>query len=333
QKISSDLRTARFLSSLEDAKLTPPQAKRFLENYQMKLREYRRLFLTPDMKIYYNLAKHLENISLEKWVITFYQFEKFPVIKLSGRLRRELGDKLNKIDREVKMVNDFPSEEIAKIFYKVNTTFHSLFFSTYKDLNSRDLEFGEISTDLENSFREITKKTGGELIVSNKLEVSIKKIEQSVDSYYMLTYSPTNDSKIGKIDVRVKGNNYKAFFDDNIRADYINDYIKKREREITEVRFKKISFKDKRLHLDITGVMMRKIGKILKGQIMLQISIRNDIGENIFNKTKMLNTRKDELNIKISMNWLKKGTYNLILEIVDLFTYKTIFNYRKIEVK
>ena len=64
----------------------------FLRDYLRIWREYKKNYLIPDIDSYYNFAKLLEKIDLEKWVITFYQFEKFPEIKFSGRLRNEIID-------------------------------------------------------------------------------------------------------------------------------------------------------------------------------------------------------------------------------------------------
>jgi len=340
QKIRNDLNTARFLSGLEKSnsingsvKLGPLEAKRFLENYEMILKEYRKRFLTPDINIYYNFAKHLENISLEKWVITFYQFEKFPVIKLSGRLRSELGARLDKIDRQVRMIDSFPSEEIAKLFYKVNTTFHSLFFTTYENINSRDLKFGEISTDLENSFREITKKTGGSLIVSNNLKISMKKLEESVDSYYMLTYSPNTSIRKSRIHVKVKTPGYRVYYDDNMRANYISEYLKKRKSELTNIRLEKLSFNKGNLEFSLNGIMLREIKKKIIGSIRIHLQIKEISGDILYDKSKNIQTENPKVSFKIGFHWLKEGTFDLILEIVDLFTNKTIFNYKKVEIK
>jgi len=339
QKIRSDLMQARNLSNIGgrnssgERPMSIMRAKRFVENYSQILKEYRRLFLTPDIGVYYNFARYLEKIDIEKWVIIFYQFEKFPTIKISGRLRRELGDAVDSIDRMVEMVDEFPSKEIAKIFYKVNATFHTLFFTTYEDINSRDIELKTISTDLENSFREITKKTGGELVISNKLDISLEKIVEKEDIYYMLTYSPNSSGKAGKIKVKIDNSNYKVYYDDNIRADYITYFLKKRESEVTTVKLNDLIFDNKRLTFSIKDIMRRKSGKLLTGKVKVHISIKSSSGIELFNKSKVMNAEKNKVRISIGIKWLKSGKYDLIVDVLDILTGKSAFEYKRIEVK
>ena len=338
QKIRSDLMRARNLSNIGggDSRGERPmslmQLKRFVENYSQLLKEYRRRFLTPDIGAYYNFARYLEKIDIEKWVITFYQFEKFPTIKISGRLRREIGSAVDSIDRMVEMVDEFPSKEIAKIFYKVNATFHTLFFSTYEDINSRDMELKTISTDLENSFREITKRTGGELVISNELDISLKKIVEKEDVFYMLTYSPDGSGKPGKIKVKTDNPNYKVFYDDNIRADYIADYLKKRESEIPLIKFERIGFTGKKLSLKIRDMMQRKIDGKLCGRVKIHIIIKDSKGNNLFDKSNILKTINKEININIGFGWMKSGKYDFVIDVFDLYSGRSAFEYKSVEV-
>ncbi len=340
QKVNQDLKNAWFQSSLDgggsfdgSARMNALEAKRFLENYEYILKEYRKKYLTPSIDVYYNFANHLEKIDIEKWVITFYQFEKFPTFKLSGRLRSQLGDRLNYIDRKIKMVNDFPSEEISKLFYKVNTTFHSLFFTTYENTNSRDLALTTISTDLENSFREITKITGGDLIVSNKLELSLEKIVEKEDVYYMLTYSPPVPGRSGKVSVQLENKKYDVHFDNNIRADYISRYLKNQELKLSAIKIKNCSFINKKLLITLEDIMMRKIKGKKRGRVKIHLLIKDKNGEKIFDQIKTIETSRSAIDFIIGLNWMEKGEFNLIIDVTDLLTGKSVFYYKVIRLR
>ncbi len=326
----------------------------FLRDYLRIWREYKKKYLIPDIDGYYNFAKLLEKIDLEKWVITFYQFEKFPEIKFSGKLRNEIIDligelqssgwsegvaksriiskQLRRIDRELRVSLDFSYEEVSKLFYKVNTTFYSLFFSTYADMNSEDFELSEISTDLENTIREITKRTGGELIVSNDLSKSLDQVVKKEDIYYMLTYSPTNPKHKGKIKVLANNKDFKILYDNNIRTDYINEYIKKKK-EVASIKIDNANFESKELQLTIKDIKQIKSNDKISGKILLHLSINSEDGEKIYNKVKNLITQKNKIEIKVKFAWLKSGKYDLLIDATDLLTGKSTFEYLKLHIK
>ena len=122
---------------------------------------------------------------------------------------RTLSTLLMKINIALSATTDFPAEEISKLFYKVNTVFHSIFIRTTKSILSQDLEYKRVSTNLENSFREITEKTGGALISSGNISKSVQKLTEKEDILYMLTYSPPEGRKVGKIKILTK--NHEIF--------------------------------------------------------------------------------------------------------------------------
>ncbi|MCK4835511.1 MAG: hypothetical protein KAT17_02695, partial [Candidatus Aminicenantes bacterium] len=143
QRVKQAINLARFKAMLtrseNSAILIADDVILFLENYLAIWKDYKGKYLIPDVDAFYNFSQLLEKINLEKWVISFYQFEKFPELKLTGDIRngieilifdlqmnrsedaaksRILSRLLNTIDRELKVSNDFPSEEISKLFYK-----------------------------------------------------------------------------------------------------------------------------------------------------------------------------------------------------------------------
>ncbi|MCK4835415.1 MAG: hypothetical protein KAT17_02195, partial [Candidatus Aminicenantes bacterium] len=122
--------------------------RKFLEVWKI----YKKKYLIPDINKYYNFARFIKNIDKEKWVINFYQFEVFPDIIISSdsmlRIQRLIGGwqvsenqeltsfsrilsrQMIEIEKELSVARDFPSEEVAKIFHNVDTTFHSIFMKT-----------------------------------------------------------------------------------------------------------------------------------------------------------------------------------------------------------
>lgn len=317
--------------------------KNTLENYLRIFLEYRDRYLTPNIDEYYYLAKHLENIIQEKWVINFYQLALFPrlsnvskrflweaVYELQSNERAEdapYSTVLTRLINDIEIAQDgatgFPAEDVSKLFYKVDATFHSIFMHTFKVISSQELDYKQVSTDIENSLRELTKKTGGTLIDSNNLESALDTISVKEDVYYMLTYAPKNPKRVKKIKVKVSDQKYDVLYDNNMRADYITEYINKKEAEIPDVQIQDLIFKRKKLSLVIANFMMKKSQNQNSGLINVKIRIKDSTSKILYDKSKNLKPQKNSITISIGFDWLKEGEYDFIVEVKDILTGKS----------
>ena len=246
----------------------PAQIISFLKYYLSTWKEYKKKYLLPDISTYYNFTNFLAKINKEKWVINFYQIEMFPKMKLTGELRQQIESITNQmlstdgegvqyarmilnllkdIELELNVARDFDADEINKFFYKNDATCHSIFSWIRKETGSQDLEFSTVSTDIENSLREITSKTGGSLIKSNNLKTALNSIAQQEDTFYMLTFAPSDPDKVGRIRVEVNNKRYRVIYDNNTRADYVREYVEKKNATIPTIMINSISFKNRQL--------------------------------------------------------------------------------------
>jgi len=321
----------------------------YLSNYMRIWREYKTRFLTPDISKYYKFAKFLEKIKLEKWVISFYQFERFPrlapnaisamVDPIIARLRLDKDGEsiafvqiLEKLERDLIITLNcellFPTKEISKLFYKVNTTFHTIFIPTISEsFNNR------VATALENNLREITKRTGGTLLTTSNLEVGLEKIIEVEDVLYLLTYAPEDESSTGKLKIKVNNKKYKVLYDDNMRADYITRYLNKRKQKDKTIEIQDIKFFKKKLVFDLKNYTLNKIENNNSGKIGVQITIK-DVNSNIlYSKKRIVTPKKVTTNISVDFKWLNPGRYDLMLDVIDHLKGKAVFEYLKIEVK
>jgi len=326
------------------------QTLRFFQKYILLWEEYKKKYLIPDLDTYYNFAGFLEKINLEKWVINFYQVEMFPQFKpitsmqlddliyklLASNTAEDINNArmlyryIRKTQKAFRAADDFPSEEISKIFLKANTTFHSIFFRTYREMVSDTaIELERISTDIENSLREITMKTGGELIVSNKINTALNKIEEKEDILYMLTYSPEDPGKNKKIAVKVKNKDYKIYYDDNFRADYLREYLEKKKINQPFIKIQKLEFKGKTLSMVISDFFMKKKAGIFSGEMSVKIIIKTSAGEILLEKEKKIQASEDTVSISLLLNWLKQGEYNIIVNAKDQLTDKVAVDFLK----
>ncbi len=320
----------------------------FLDRYLASWIEYKRKYLLPDIDKYYNFANFLEKIDKEKWVINFYQIEMFPKMKYSGELRRQIEDIINElmttrseesfywqtlsailteIDEELNVAKDFHADEISKLFYKIDATCHSVFCGIQKEALSQDLEYRRVSTDIENSLREITTKTGGALISTNDLESALHSISEKEDIHYMLTYAPQDAKKIGEIKVLVNNKNYDVFYDNKMRADYIKEYLDKKSALNPQIKLDDISFKEKKLFMAIGDFLMQPTKEGDRGRISVRVHITDAADKVVFEKSRLLSPEKKVTTITIDFDWLGKGEYNVLIDVSDMLTGKTAMDF------
>lgn len=329
----------------------------FLTKYLLLWKEYKDRYLVPDMDKYYNFAKFLEKIRAEKWVISFYQVEIFPKLQLSGDLRRsidltidswlmgrsedianarKLSAKINRVDRELSAAENFPAEDISKLFYKVGATFHSVLMRVSKETDVADLEYKGISTDIENSLRDITAKTGGELMATNDLESALSKVIEKEDICYMLTYAPDNPGKTGKISVELNRKEYRKYeviYDKNMREDYIRAYLTRKSAENPTVELRDVTFRKNTLSFTVGDFLLKEKGKARSGQLSIHILIKNKGNEPVYDKSNRIEAREETIALSLGFDWLQKGEYSIIMEIRDLLTGKSASHFLQPTIK
>jgi VWFA-related protein len=300
---------------------------------------YKLRYLIPDINKYYNFARLLKNIDKEKWVINFYQFEVFPNILVNGESMRRINNmaanfqasadgkmstfgrmiekKMMTLDKEMSLAKDFPSEEVAKIFHNVDTTFHSIFMKTSITTLMQDIEYREIATELESSLRAITDRTGGKLLVSNKLDNALDQISEVEDVYYVLTYAPKNPDKVGKIKVKLNNHKYKLVYSPNLRTGYLAQFLEEKQIEGKNPDIRDLKFNQGKLVFGVTDFTWKeKEGGILS----IHIRIEDQQGKTVFDEEKTVKATQKKINIALNIKGIEKGEYDVVIDVVDLFT-------------
>jgi VWFA-related protein len=340
RSIEQNLNITQFRMKLKSrGNMNPDYLHEFLKSYLQAWQDFKRRYLTLELDKFYYFSRHLERIRKEKWVLNFYQLEQFPQIALGSDIEREINTYISNmeesqsptliaqgrilrklqqsIEMEMKVTRDFPAEEASKLFYKVNATFHSFFMRAFYDAGNPELEFHSVASDIENSLRSLTEATGGTLVSSNDIETSLASIGEKADDYYLLTYEPTNAKKIGKIKVTVKDKKYKVLYDNNIRADYINEYLKKRDRENPSVKITELSFQKKKLSFVIRDFSLARIKGETAGLLMVRIRIMNDREQSLFDQSKSLKSAKKTFSLSLDFDFLASGKYDIIVDVLD----------------
>jgi hypothetical protein len=359
-KIETYLDIHDFRVQLSRRDQPPMRLLDFLKKYLLTWNEYKKQYLTPRVDRFYYFSRYLENVKSEKWVFNFYQFELFPKIRFSSEtmdkireianilmqsrdssdntLGKMINNLMNQILIDLNVQKGFPVDEIAKLFYKVDATFHSFFIRSVNKTVTNDLEYDEVASGIENTLKEITRITGGENITSNDLVKSIETVSQMEDIYYILTYVPRAPQKEGKLKIKVRDKRYKVLYDDNFHADYITAYLEELEEKIQtpDIVIDDFSFEGEVLVFTVRDYLMRQVegkpGPV--GRMKVRIRLIDKKNNPLFDQEKLLTAQKAELKISLgAFKGIKRGEYDFTIDAVDLFTGKEANSHHQVRVK
>jgi hypothetical protein len=310
---------------------TGPKTAHFIDDFERVWNQYARKYLIPDVSNYYKFADFLKDINDEKWVIVFQQREVFPQLRGFSDLERNLESyafrnryfkfKLQKFRKMFMVADKVPIEKIKEVFFRANATFHVLLLKTHRSTLSRNLEMREVASDYEETFKAISRATGGGVILSNNLAQSLDSISQRKDVYYVLSYRPTdNKSKQGarKIKVKVTGNGrYSVYHTGNYRPagpeSGVGDKFK--------IDIRDFVFKDGAMNFRLVNYVQRPVNGKNAGVIDVKIIIMGPGSEElVYEKSRTLNAHNLETKLSIGFDFLKPGSYQLLLDVQDRFT-------------
>jgi len=332
-----------------------------LQKYVRTWNQYKKQYLVPRVEQFYYFARYLEKLKTEKFVLNFYQFEFYPKLRFGSEIMHGvrqvssvlsntndgvlvaqghmINNLLNQLQSDYDLNKGFPNEEISKLFYKVDATFHSFFIKAQNPAVLDDFDYRNLSSDLENVLKGITDITGGKNITSNDLVNSLDIVSEVEDVYYILTYAPQDPQKTGKLKIKVNNRKYKVLYDNNFRADYINDYFKSlgKNLEIPDIKIGDFSFDRKILAFAVTDYLMRKKKEENKqpvGMMKIRIRLVNRDNVSLFDQEKVLTAQKDEMKISLgAFTKIKKGQYDFLIDAVDMFTGKEDNFHQKVTVR
>jgi hypothetical protein len=339
--------------------LRPERLIAFLKKYLLTWNEYKRKYLTPPVDRFYYFSRYLEEVKTDKWVFNFYQFDLFPKISIDSQTMntirgissqlinsREAGlhamgrliyTLLNQLMVDLNVSSSFPTEDISKLFYKVDAAFHSFFIKNTERVSLSDLEYEEVASDIEKTLKEITDITGGKSITSNNLVKSIDTVSELEDVYYILTYVPRNPEKAGKLKIKVKNKKYRVLYDNNFRANYINEYIQKLEERIKtpEIKIENFSFQGKVLVFTVKDYLMKETGSKPVGRMKLRIRLTgSDEVLMLYDQEKICIAKNNEMKVSLgAFKRIARGEYHFFIDATDLLTGKQANIHHNIVVK
>jgi hypothetical protein len=354
QQVRHDIDQNRLLIQWDNtSQFRAPPVIGLLERYLDVWRDFKRKYLVPDLDKFYNFAHHLEKIKAEKWVLNFYQVEMFPKMKIGGSIRRQIDSMavdlesqgsaathfgrairrlLETIDHESDLANEFPAEQIGKMLIRVDTTYHCFISRVTREGLSEDLEYKKVASDLENSLREITLRSGGEVTSTGDIGSALHAIEDKEDIYYVLTYAPQSPGHRGKIKIKINDARARLLYDDNLRSDYIAEYVQKRKLADPAIQLQGLSFAEGKLHFNISDFRMEEEKKKPAGQLVVVLRIRDSRNVLVYDNSRSINAREKTISTTIGFDWLAAGRYIFFIEVHDLLGGRTAMDVLPVEI-
>ena len=300
---------------------------RFFENYQSAWDAYRRQYLMPDVAFYQTLAGKVRTIGAEKWAICFQQRDLFPELKSASRLETEIRNWVDSqitpedqirarmvqarqqdLQRRLALSELVSSDLFRDIFLSADVTFHLVLLKSFRTLQDQDFELEEIGQDYEESFRKISRATGGYLALSNRPAEALQEAVGTEDYHYLLVYSPADISAQQKreIEVRVKRS--------GAEVNFLKNYVAAGPPPITIANFKSGA---KTISFSLLHYQMGKSEGGIRGLADVKITIFDEHSKTVFDEGKTLDLIKKETHISLHFGQLKSGDYFVIIQTFD----------------
>ncbi|MCK4836355.1 MAG: hypothetical protein KAT17_06945 [Candidatus Aminicenantes bacterium] len=318
--------------------------KSSLTGYLNALQIYIQKYFYPNVNRYRKLLAKLKNFPGEKWIIHLYQMGRIPrlskknrsaITKMIRNLTRrdwteawmdeiDYAKQLKKlqadIDDALKISPQFPSDKITDLLYIYNWTFNSIFLAGSNNMNSTDSGSDNLGEKIKKKWQEVSEKTGGCFIDSNKSESMPVSLENVNDAFYLLSFNPENLKPTVKIKIEPRDPGYQIFYSTAITPGVSSKSDREGIPEIWNPRIRDIAFKQNKLSVIVSNLPPEKTEKSREGELKVQIEIVDQQNRIVFNEQRNLLTKNDTIGITVNIDWIKRGKHTVIIEITDLFS-------------
>jgi len=269
-------------------------------------------YLTFNKNLLIKLSDSLKKINAEKWGMVFYQEPVFPntLIKQLTEMRRKFTLEFSLPDKFFRQI-----KKIKKAFINANITFHLLLIP--KSIKNREMflkytDDKNIYSGWRDAFYQITKSTGGEVVLGSDLKTSIEKSIEQEDIYYMITYSPEHSIKNKrKILIKSKERKIKLIYSDKISVN-INK----------KITIKKLKYNSPVLKIFLTNYQQFFNNGTLTGDISISLIIENKKSGYITATNKRVTPAGDESEISLKMRFPKDSSFKINVKIRDNYSKK-----------
>ena len=294
---------------------------------------------------YIKIADYLKSQDVEKWVLNFFQVGIFPRLKLHGQIQSviNLYIETNREDQapDIRMkalimqlvpkledVDKWMVDNISRLFVDSGATVHTL-LRRPKNTNFMDhYEYQPISTDAESILREIAKLTGGSLVQGKSTAEFVDEISLKEDIYYMLTYAPENEEvKDSSLRVTINSNkDYRLAYDNKRKPQRFRKIMEKIKEYNPQIKIGNICLVSDVLSVKVSQVKTVPVGNrddARVGRIAAKVMIMDCDSRVTWETEKYYKCKESESLFLMDIPSLKKGNYNVLVEVRDLLSWNT----------
>lgn len=265
------------------------------------------------------LARALKSIKEEKWALVFFQPLRYPMLRTDLNLNTDDPGEIAFLD---KLINDqlvegmtdanFPQlKDIQQAFIAANATFHVLQppASEVKRFSSNSFKETPVHSNWEETFRQISKATGGIVASGSQLEEILDNVMEREDIYYELSYAPGEwKEKKRSLKVSLLHNDCTVF------------YVRKAEvSEQDLVTLDQMTFLQPILKFCISNFQRIVESDRMQGHLSITVTATSAEGKNI-QYTKELTIEEAESIVSLRLNFPRPGTYRIVVEVLDRLT-------------
>ena len=119
----------------------------------------------------------------------------------------------------------------------------------------------------------------------------------------------------------------------DVREDISERYIGKKESEKKDIIIQGVKFSERILSIKVNNFVMKKTGEKMSGNMAVNVVIKNDRGEFIFEKEKHLFPDNKEIDILFDLRNLIVGKYDVLVDVNDINSGRSAFKYTRIKAK
>lgn len=319
--------------------------REFFTNYLLIFEQFKKGYFDMAREQYIKIAEYLKSQDVEKWVLNFFQLGMFPRLKLHSQIQSvlDLYIEMTREDQvpDIRMkalimelvpkledVDKWMVDNISRLFVDSGATVHTLLRKP-KNTNSLDhYDYQPISTDSESILREIAKLTGGSLVQGKNVAEFVNEISLKEDIYYMLTYEPDSDEiKDSSLRVTINSNqNFRLAYDSKRKPRHFRKIIAKIKEYNPQIKIVSIRLSNDILSVKVSQVKTvpldsRDDGKI--GRIAAKVMIMDSESRVAWETEKYFKCKEIESIFLVKIPSLKKGNYNVLVEVRDLLSWNS----------
>lgn len=262
---------------------------------------------------------------INHWITKLSESELLDELDYEKTIRNLLG----KIDDVFNFSEINILSNMINFAYSWDTPVLSVYVSPDTGTKKRDNRAKTTAVRIENLWKKISNFTGGSYLELTDIESSINSILSREETSYMLSYRP--DSSENKSSIRITSSNrgLQLVYNTGLHTEEVDQTINNSDAYQTIVRFEDVFFKRKILSFKISDFSIRQIKQQKSGQLKVRIFVTEQGEKVAYDRTNILQAKKEKTKISINFENLKRGKYQFSLFVTDLLTgNKSTFHLR-----